>query len=281
MTASKHFRLSACSTARGGIPIGPRANAYMARNRSNSCPMESMSAPTSHSGATKLENPPLQVPWSERERDTRLGLAGELVSAVTHDLRQPLTAIEMNLSAALLFLSGNEPRTDRAIEALEDIFAQQRRMSEALQALEDLVVCREPRRERCDMTALAREAIALIRADPSKRETAIELTVGPQTPPVSGDATLIRQALLNMLLHAIDAGGGGPGAPIHGAITNLEDAVEAVVSYPKSVNAPVTSTGPGLTLARAVVAAHGATIKVDDSSESIVRVLTTWPAYAG
>lgn len=239
-----------------------------------------MSAPSSHLGATKSENPPLQVPWSERERATRLALAGELVAAVTHDLRQPLTAIEMNLSAALLFLSGNEPRTDRAIEALEDIFAQQRRMSEALQALEDLVVCREPRHERCDLTALAREAIALIRADPSMRETAIELSVGAQMPSVSGDATLIRQALLNVLLHAIDASGGRAG-PIRGAITNLEDSVEAVVTYPKSIDGPVTNTGPGLTLARAVVAAHGATLKIDDSSESMVRVETTWPAYAG
>jgi signal transduction histidine kinase len=242
--------------------------------------MESMSAPSSHLGATKNENPPLQVPWSERERATRLALAGELVSAVTHDLRQPLTAIEMNLSAALLFLSGAEPRADRAIEALEDIFAQQRRMSEALQALEDLVVCREPRHERCDLTALAREAIALIRADPSMRETQIELSVGAQMPSVSGDATLIRQALLNVLLHAIDASG-GPGGTIRGAITNLEDAVEAVVTYPKSIDAPATITGPGLTLARAVVAAHGATLKIDDSSESAVRVETTWPAYAG
>ena len=242
-----------------------------------------MSAPSAHVGATKTENPPLQVPWSERERATRLALAGELVAAVTHDLRQPLTAIEMNLSAALLFLSENEPRTDRAIEALEDIFAQQRRMSEALQALEDLVVCREPRHERCDLTALAREAIALIRADPSMRETQIELSVGAQTPSVSGDATLIRQALLNVLLHAIDASGGRPigGEPIRGSITNLEDAVEAVVTYPKSIDAPATSTGPGLTLARAVVAAHGATLKIDDSSESMVRVETTWPAYAG
>lgn len=245
--------------------------------------MESMSAPSSHLGATKSENPPLQVPWSERERATRLALAGELVAAVTHDLRQPLTAIEMNLSAALLFLSGAEPRTDHAIEALEDIFAQQRRMSEALQALEDLVVCREPRHERCDLTALAREAIALIRADPSMRDARIELTVGPQMPAVSGDATLIRQALLNVLLHAIDMSGKLPpgGEPIRGAITNLEDAVEAVVSYPKSADAPVTSTGPGLTLARAVAAAHGATIKIDDTSESRVRVQTTWPAYAG
>src|SRR4029078_8727960 len=116
--------------------------------------MDSMPAPSSHLGATKSENPPLQVPWSERERATRLALAGELVSAVTHDLRQPLTALEMNLSGALLFLTGDEPRTDRAIEALEDIFAQQRRMSEALQALEDLVVCRETPQQACDTAQL-------------------------------------------------------------------------------------------------------------------------------
>src|SRR3954463_15666045 len=75
-------------------------------------------------------------------RDSRFALAGELVAAVTHDLRQPLTAIEMNVSAALRFLRRSPPAVAEALEALDDTFAQQRRMRDALQALQDLAVRR-------------------------------------------------------------------------------------------------------------------------------------------
>src|SRR5215510_12844028 len=127
--------------------------------------MESISAPSSHLGATKSENPPLQVPWSERERASRLALAGELVTAVTHDLRQPLTAIEMNISAAMQFLRRSTPAIDEALDALDDALGQQRRMRDALQVLQDLAVRREPLREPCDVGAALRDVVTLVADD--------------------------------------------------------------------------------------------------------------------
>ncbi len=44
------------------------------------------------------------APGSDLDRSARLVVAGELVSAITNDLRQPLTALEMNVAAAVRLL---------------------------------------------------------------------------------------------------------------------------------------------------------------------------------
>src|SRR5947209_20236024 len=77
---------------------------------------------------------------ARRDRATQLTVAGALVAAITHDLRQPLTALEMNVAAALHFLRPPTPQIESAIEALHDVLVQQGRMRESLQVLHDLAV---------------------------------------------------------------------------------------------------------------------------------------------
>ena len=83
-------------------------------------------------------------------------VTGELVSAITHDLRQPLTAVEMNVSAAIVFLERATPQIEEAIEALNDALGQQRRMRDALQVLQHLAMHggAAPGRESIDVGAV-------------------------------------------------------------------------------------------------------------------------------
>src|SRR4029077_19770771 len=78
-------------------------------------------------------------------------------------------------------------------------------MRDALKLLEDLTARREPLHDRCDLAHIAREAIALIESDAAAYQVPIQLDVASPIPLVSGDATLIRQALLNLLLGAVEA----------------------------------------------------------------------------
>src|SRR5262245_60831224 len=82
---------------------------------------------------------------SELRRAAQFAVAGELVASITHDLRQPLTAVEMNISAAIHFLRRRAPAIEDAVEALDDALRQQHRMRDALQVLQDLAVRREPK----------------------------------------------------------------------------------------------------------------------------------------
>src|SRR5215467_7143257 len=131
-------------------PIGQRANACRVAFSANSLLMELEDVSMSGADAEHQSELTLRRVRTDLERASRLALAGELVAAVTHDLRQPLTAVEMNVAAATAFLSRPTPAIDDALAALADALAQQRRMRDALQALQDLVVRREPRREPCN-----------------------------------------------------------------------------------------------------------------------------------
>jgi signal transduction histidine kinase len=217
----------------------------------------------------------------EIERATRLAVAGELVSTVTHDLRQPLTAIEMNVSAAMQFLRRGDPQPERALEALDDALVQQRRMRDALKVLEDLTARREPLHDRCDLAVIAREAIALIQSDATARQVPIELDVSSPVPLVSGDATLIRQALLNLLAGALEATSVSErrGGPVHLTLGTGTTGATATVTH-FGLRPDTRSPDGGLTLARSVADAHGGSIAIEGSADTGIRVLTTWPPYA-
>jgi signal transduction histidine kinase len=219
---------------------------------------------------------------SELERASRLALAGELVTAVTHDLRQPLTSIEMNVAAATAFLSRATPAIDEALAALADALAQQRRMRDALQALQDLVVRREPRREACNAIDAVHDVVALVQGDALARHVLIEPEIDADVPAISGDSVLVRQALLNILMDALEATSLSPRKemPIRIAVRRAESAVEVVVSH---VGERADGAGLdewGLALARSVVAAHGATIAMTGTPATGISVVTTWPAHA-
>jgi signal transduction histidine kinase len=222
-------------------------------------------------------------------RAARLAIAGELVAAITHDLRQPLTAIEMNVAAALRRLdpaTGDEPlgpaaaRIQAAADALRDALAEQRRMRESLQVLQDLAARREPAFTSVDLGESVREVVRLVGSEASARHARLEVTIAPTIPKVAADGALVRQALLNIVLDALDAT--TEGAPPGGAgpIT-----VSVRVPTPGWVEVSVThigiradaSDGWGLALARSVADAHGASLAVSGDAARGQTVTSLWP----
>jgi signal transduction histidine kinase len=220
---------------------------------------------------------------SELERASRLALAGELVAAVTHDLRQPLTALEMNVAAAAALLRRPTPAVAEALAALDDVLTQQRRMGDALQAVQDLVVRREPRHERCDAAHAIRDVVTLVQGDALARHILIEIDVAPATSAIVGDPILVRQALLNILTDALEATSlsAHRDRPVRIIARSAGDVVDIGVTH-FGVRAESARLDEwGLALARSVVAAHGGTITLTGAPETGVTVATRWPAYAG
>jgi C4-dicarboxylate-specific signal transduction histidine kinase len=264
-------------------PIGQRANACGTAFIANSLLMELDDVSMSGADAEHQSELTLRRARNDLERASRLALAGELVTAVTHDLRQPLTAIEMNVAAASAFLRRSSPSIDEALAALDDALAQQRRMGDALQALQDLVVRRDPQRERCDVGAAVQDVVALVQGDALARHVLIELTIDPDAPAISGDPVLVRQALLNILTDALEATSLSErkDAPIRITAHPATGGVEIAIHHLGMRADSARLDGWGLALARSVVAAHDASIALSGTAETGVSVITTWPAHAG
>lgn len=224
---------------------------------------------------------------SDTARAARLVVAGELVAAITHDLRQPLTAIEMNVAAALRRLDPPTPdetpaqaaERRRAVgEALRDALAEQRRMREALQVLQDLAARREPSFERVDLSESVREVVRLVASDAASRHVNIDVVAPLDLPRVSADATLVRQALLNIVLDALEATSDSAhdrGPVVVTASASSADTVDVVVTH--FGERADSTAGLGLALARSVTDAHAGTLRVSGDPQAGVTVTTQWP----
>jgi signal transduction histidine kinase len=246
--------------------------------------VESNTAPSFESSETTRESPEPRV---DAARAARLVVAGELVAAITHDLRQPLTAIEMNVAAALRRLDPPTPdespaqaaeRRRAVADALRDALAEQRRMREALQVLQDLAARREPLFDPVDLSESVREVVRLVASDAAARHVNIDVVAPVDLPRVSADATLVRQALLNIVLDALEATSDSEqhdAAVVVTASATTTDAVDVIVTH---VGERADSTaGLGLALARSVTEAHAGSLHVSGDAQRGVTVATRWP----
>jgi signal transduction histidine kinase len=215
----------------------------------------------------------------ERDKAVQLTVAGGLVAAITHDLRQPLTALEMNIAAALHFLEQPALHLDGAREALRDALVQQGRMRESLQVLEDLSVRREPVCEIVDVVPIVRDVVALVGSEVMARHASLDLNVTPPVSAVFADATLMRQAILNIVLDGLEATSlsSRDDKPVRLTVRQADDMVEVAITHFGLRSEAAVVDGWGLALARSVVVAHGGSISMEGDADVGVRLVTRWP----
>jgi signal transduction histidine kinase len=186
------------------------------------------------------------------------------------NLRQPVTATEMNVSAALRLLTVcvDDPASAKARsafaeigDALRDALLEQGRMRSALQVLEDLVRQREPVFVSVDAVALVQE-MHLVTGEVSARHTVIELEIPSALPRIIADGVLVRQALLNIMMNALESTSAShsPAGPI--TITMCSDdaagVVELVITHYGPQDEAVGTSERALALARAIAEVHDA-----------------------
>jgi signal transduction histidine kinase len=130
-----------------------------------------------------------------------------------------------------------------------------------------------------DLLPIVREVVLLVQSDILARHVSIELDVSLPIPHVHGDPTLVRQALLNIVLDALEAASSsaGPHRPISLAIRQVADAVEVAVTHVGLRTESAAIDDWGLALARSVVVAHHGTITLEGDADAGVRLVTRWP----
>ncbi len=129
-------------------------------------------------------------------------LKSEFVATVSHDLRVPLTF--MRGYATMLPMVGqlNAKQNEFAGKIVLGI----EQMSELIDDVLDLNRVEAGvglARESCNVADLVTNAIGNLRNNASNKDIAITVQIAPDLPPVSGDGTLLRQAISNLVDNAI------------------------------------------------------------------------------
>lgn len=130
----------------------------------------------------------------------RFRALGELAAGVAHDLRNPLTIVKTAAEALT-----RKQRSPEFIEEHSQVIQRNvERAERTITALLDFGKPRELTKREHDLSELVAEAVTLVRPEARRRKIEIQLVDGDATPVIT-DHKLLGQALLNLLLNALQA----------------------------------------------------------------------------
>jgi two-component system sensor kinase FixL len=219
---------------------------------------------------------------AELARATRFAVAGELTSALAHELNQPITALVSYLRASDI-LASRQANTDPQLRAtLEKSVNEAMRASDVLRKLRDFYRGGTVKREQVDFAALSTRVAASFQENLRLASATLVSTIDSSVPSVEGDATQLEIVLHNLIANAIDAVSRGPAAQrrieLHATrsedelILSVEDSgpgIPAEVS--REIFEPFVTTRPGgmglgLAISRTLAQARGGELSFGRSS---------------
>jgi C4-dicarboxylate-specific signal transduction histidine kinase len=138
---------------------------------------------------------------------SRLAVVGQLVASITHEMKQPLTAILANASAGHTFAAKapEHPHSAELLEIFQDIGADSARAAEVIERLRALVRKKPLTFQPVDMNSLVDETLRLVEPDARRRHVTLCAELEPGLPQIRADRVCIQQVLLSLVLNAMEA----------------------------------------------------------------------------
>jgi signal transduction histidine kinase len=223
------------------------------------------------------------------QQATRLSTVGTLAAELAHEIRNPLVAVQTFLQILPERLDDPEVTVDLRGVALTEL----QRVARLLNELLGMARASVATFAATDLDGVVEQVVRLLQVSARKKDVALERS-GEPLPNGAADASRLKQALVNLVLNAVqasppgktvtvatrtevDAGGRrivvlavedqGPGIP--------EDARESI--FHPFFTTKDNGTGLGLPVTRQIVADHGGAITVESAAGSGARFVVRLP----
>lgn len=139
--------------------------------------------------------------FEQLQTNTRLSMLGEMATAMSHELNQPLGAITSYAAACENLLA--QQQLGPLQGALSAIRQQSERAGQVIRSVQAFVKHREVERMSVELDRMIERLLPLIQLQVRRVQARLELDLQPVT--ILGDETLLEQVLLNLTRNAIDA----------------------------------------------------------------------------
>ncbi len=214
---------------------------------------------------------------SELIHVSRLNDLGLMVSALAHEVNQPLAAMANYINGARrLFAAGNQPGGQQAIERVAE---QAERARQIIRRLRDLAKKTESEKRRESVLAIIEEAVALTLVGVG-HGLKLNIRVAEDAAEALIDKVQIQQVLINLMRNAVEAMATVARRELTVSASRADDMVEIQIAdtgpgLPEAVRTrlfqPFVTTkaegmGVGLSVCRAIVEAHGGELHGGDAA---------------
>lgn len=216
----------------------------------------------------------------------RLASLGRAFSGLAHDLKTPLIAIGGLSRIVQKKLEENNPCRNK----LDVIIRETRRLEEMVKEMLDFSKPLELHRSKEDIRKVITQCADLVSDLAQQRKVNIRNQFSPTLPLISFDASRIKQALINLLINAIDASPGGETVTVSsylkqkGLIIEVTDNGSGIPIHKKEeiflpfFTTKGNGTGLGLPITKKIVEAHHGYVEVLGNREKGVTVRLVIPA---
>jgi signal transduction histidine kinase len=227
-------------------------------------------------------------------RAERLAAAGQLAASVAHEIRNPLTSIRSTIQ----YLLGEFDETHAKYALVEGIISEVDRIDRTVDGLLSLTRRKEFKPERIVLAELLEQTLLLLRTQAHNQR--VEITWREPGLPVCimGDASQVKQLLLNLLLNAVQAmpGGGllsvelgqkpeplGSGGEKIWALVSIADAGCGIPAenldkiFDPFFTTKQGGTGLGLSTSYAIVRQHGGELEINSRENEGTTVAIRFP----
>ena len=166
----------------------------------------------------------------------RVATVNQLGAAVSHELRQPLSAMRLNAETGALLLGQEPPDVGEARAVFRDIVNDNARAIEVIEHIRMLLRRDTAASELVSINDICRNVAKLLKGAAETKEVAIYLALADSLASVHGDAVQLQQVVMNLVLNAIEA-----------AATSIERRVILGTAVRDGqVELTVRDSGPGL-----------------------------------
>jgi len=214
----------------------------------------------------------------------KLESLGVLAGGIAHDIRNPLSSINISISSierACGASTGFEPEAKEKIDRiLEQMKSAAAKMGLVVQRVLDYSKPFPPRKETVDMNRVIEEAVRLSLSTLRKREITLLKDLDPDLALCRADAQMIEQVLVNLITNACQAMEGTKGAKFLEIASAARDGrivlrvSDSGPGVPPSLREKVfdpffttrkDGSGIGLSFSHRIVTDHGGSLRVDTS----------------
>lgn len=143
----------------------------------------------------------LLVAEAEAAQGQKLASVGLLASGIAHELNNPLTGVLTFTS----LLRKKMPDGSPDAEDLDLVIRETKRCASIIRRLLDFAREKAPVKEFFDLNQVVSETVRFVDRPATLQNIAITMALEPELPPVWGDANLIKQVVLNVLVNAQQA----------------------------------------------------------------------------